>query len=119
MRAVLPAILLLQGAAHAGGGTGPLHINPFVRPEMAPTVGGKASSVDGVSMELRGVMLAGDHSLANIGGRVVGIGEDINGYRLITVSEYNAVLEREGVRRELVLKTQDGSSGDGYANGSW
>ena len=103
---------LLQGQAVAADSVEILRINPFVRPDNVTVTANTAVVADSESMELRGVMLAGEHSLANIGGKIVGIGQDINGYRLITVNERTVVLDRDGTRRELGVRTEDGVGRD-------
>ncbi|HUT41443.1 MAG TPA: hypothetical protein VM011_08890 [Gammaproteobacteria bacterium] len=105
---LLLVVSLLHAVAQAADGTGPLRINPFVQPEVVADEAGPAVSSNEDSMLLRGVMLAGEQSLANIGGKIVGIGQEINGYRLIAVNESNVVLDRDGTRRELGVSKLDG-----------
>ncbi len=56
---------------------------------------------------------------AQLGGKIVGIGQDINGYRVTAVNEQNVILDRDGVRREIGVKTQNGAGNDEQAGGSW
>ena len=109
---LLLVVSLLQAVAQAADEAGPLRINPFVQPEVVADVAGTVVSGEEDSMVLRGIMLAGEQSLANIGGKIVGIGQEINGYRVIAVNESNVVLDRDGTRRELGVSKQDGIEND-------
>lgn len=109
---LLLVMVLLQGVALANDSDGPLHINPFLQPRTVASTSKTAQSDDGVSMQLRGIMLAGEHSLANIGGKIVGVGDEINGYRLIAVNERGVVLDRDGTRKELGVRPEDGTGND-------
>ena len=46
--------------------------------------------------ELRGIIRSEDIAIANIGGKMVGLGEEIDGYRLIKVKERSVVFEKNG-----------------------
>ncbi len=85
-----------------------LHNNPFSRPaafgSATDPIMGEATA--GGGLQLRGVLIAGDESVANIGGVIVPVGGEVNGYRLISVSDRQAVLEKEGVRTLLVMEKQ-------------
>jgi hypothetical protein len=50
------------------------------------------------------VLLAGSGALANVDGQMVAIGERIEGHRLVSVSEHQAVFEKDG--RRIVLDTR-------------
>lgn len=114
---LLLPLLLLMGEALAADAGVPLRINPFVQP--AESRGVDVAQQSGDSMELRGVVMAGEDSLANIGGRIVSVGQEVDGYRVITVDERKVVLERNGSQRELELRAQDGAGGDVHAKGTW
>ena len=106
---LLLVVSLLQAVAQAADGVaGPLRINPFVQPEVVADEAITAVSGEEDFMVLRGIMLAGEQSLANIGGKILGIGQEINGYRVIAVNESNVVLDRDGTRRELGVSKLDG-----------
>ncbi|HRH75539.1 MAG TPA: hypothetical protein PLM62_20835, partial [Zoogloea sp.] len=70
-------------------------------PALAP---GPASAPAAWQRTLRGVLLAGAGALANVDGQLVGIGERIEGHRLVSVSEHQAVFEKDG--RRIVLDTR-------------
>lgn len=57
------------------------------------TTGGVALSPVGEPV-IRGILLAGDQSLVNLGGKLLGIGESADGYRLLHVTEAHAVFQR-------------------------
>jgi hypothetical protein len=56
-----------------------------------------------VTLELRGTMAAGEHSLANIGGEILAIGQEISGYRLMAVHQRHVVLEKNEIQRTLLI----------------
>ena len=62
-------------------------------PPPAPVLGG----------DLRAVMVGGRAPLVNLGGTILGLGESVNGFRLVEVRERSAVFEREGQRYERGL----------------
>jgi hypothetical protein len=119
LRLLLPLLLLLQQPAYAAGKGPVLHINPFVPPETIGNGHTVKPATEANSMELRGVVLAGERSLANIGGKVVAIGEEINGYRLIAVNENNVLLDNKGARRELRIRSLDRAGKDANTSGTW
>lgn len=53
--------------------------------------------------DLRAVVYDGKKSLVNIGGHILGLGESIAGFRVVTVEERSAVLVKDGVRLKLML----------------
>ena len=78
--------------------------------ESQPAAG--ASSADGtraaaqalvLTAELRAVMTGGARPLVNLGGTILGIGDNVEGFRLVEVRERSAVFARGGNRVELAL----------------
>lgn len=112
-------LLLAAAAAQAADERIPLQVNPFVRPESGAAANAARAGADTGAMELRALMLAGKLSLANIGGHIVGIGEEINGYRLVAVNGDGVVLERDGAQKVLEVRKQDGVGHDTQVNASW
>jgi hypothetical protein len=88
-----------------------LQTNPFishVAEAAAPdTAGSTASERTGDRLRLRGTVQAGSQSLANIDGVILGIGQEIDGYTLISVEERHVILERNGARREIIIADKD------------
>lgn len=104
---MLLALLVLPLPAASAGDTPPaplLRHDPFRRPAppTAPQTGDTAAPVVAAwQPTLRGVLLAGAGSVANVDGQMVGIGERIEGHRLVSVSERQAIFEKDG--RRIVL----------------
>jgi hypothetical protein len=92
-----------------------LKTNPFLKP-VSPDVVQDAGSQDDdrrvAEMELRATMVAGKRSQANIGGVVIGLGEEINGYRLEEIHPLHVVLDRDGARKEIRIANADKSNRD-------
>lgn len=108
--APLAALLVLLATLPATAGDGPpvlLRHDPFRRPApplspLSPrTVDPAAAAPAAWQPTLRGVLLAGAGSLANVDGQMVGIGERIEGHRLLSVSDRQAIFEKDG--RRIVL----------------
>lgn len=68
--------------------------DPFSRPDLSQTASQVAPLDTGAGLELRGILLAGDHSVVNVGGTIVALGEAIDGYLLTQVSEEAAVFRK-------------------------
>ncbi|MEC5217189.1 hypothetical protein RCH09_002146 [Actimicrobium sp. GrIS 1.19] len=100
-RCVLIAVLALCSASTLAQGLR----DPFERPAQAPLT---RSAVPGSAEtdwkpDLRAVMLDRDQSLVNIGGKILAVGESVNGYTLVTVRERSAILIKDGIRITLML----------------
>ena len=88
-----------------------LQHDPFVRPAVglvpgnapsAVTAGrGKAAPEGKPKLNLQAVLVAGSHSIANVDGVMVRVGESINGYRLLEVEHRSAVFEKNGAKFTL------------------
>ena len=82
----------------------PLRNNPFSPPPHS-LLAEQTRIAIGVNndLELSGIMLAGSASKAEINGRVLGIGEAIDGYRVVAVERRRVELERNGERKFVSL----------------
>lgn len=97
-------LALLSDAAPAD--EAPLR-NPFVRPRILQSAEAVAvPDAPAPALELRGVLVAGRASLANVAGRFVRLGEQIDGYRLVLVTEDAATFERGGVTVRIPLQSR-------------
>ncbi|MEE8427920.1 MAG: hypothetical protein V3S33_00260 [Gammaproteobacteria bacterium] len=87
-----------------------LQSNPFARPLVEkPEQRGSVQEPEPSVLEglqLRAIMTAGSESLANVGGKIVGIGEEIEGYRLVSVDHERAVFSKHGKLITLTLKQE-------------
>ena len=107
--AILVCMCLPQ-ASHSAGHE--LKTNPFARSvEVQAQVSASPAVAEELSVPfvLRGTMVAGQQSLANISGVVVSLGEEINGYKLVDVQQREVVLQRHDDRRVLTVdqETED------------
>ena len=83
-----------------------LKSNPFERPVMKDKseVNQNTSAQAALpSLTLRGTMAAGPDSLADIGGEILGIGQQINGYTLLAVHPRHVVLEKNEIQKTLSI----------------
>ena len=56
---------------------------------------------------LKGIMLAGDASQADIDGQLIGIGETVRGFTLVAIEPRKVVLHKEGVTKVVSLDDQE------------
>jgi len=124
MRRLIAAsgLLALSAAALAEGPA--LQHDPFVRPAIAgfaaaaSPAGGLPAPATAASqarprLQLNAVLVAGSDSIANVDGVMVRVGESVQGYRLVAVSDRSAVLEKNNAKLTLTLR--GGPKGDGAA----
>jgi hypothetical protein len=101
------AVLVGASGAAAFAADGPpsgLQRDPFKRPTpVANTTANAAGVPQEWRPELRAVIFDRRHPLVNIDGRILGIGESIQGYRLLRVDEREAVLGKDGKHLTLEL----------------
>ena len=89
-----------------------LQSNPFARPfvekstEAKPMLAPKPPSLQ--DLELRATMVTKGASFANVGGMILGIGEEMEGYRLVSVENEKAVFSKGD---EFITLTLDSESG--------
>ena len=101
-------IALLASGMTAASDPQELRHNPFSRPPSERTI--TEPSVDGntnavaPAIDLRATMVAAKDRLANIGGRILRPGDDVQGYSLRQVFEDRAVFVREGKELTIYVK---------------
>jgi len=99
-------LLLLTTATFAAEGkkSSLLSTNPFSQPELPDAAHegeGARGQENSSDLVLRGTLVSGSDPLANINGVVLEVGAKLNGYRLVSVSEREVTLEKNGVRKTL------------------
>lgn len=105
---IIFAILLLYGSSNAAEPP-PLSKNPFSRPPSQITVDSQPQVLaDGSvqELDLRATMAASTAGLANVAGKILRPGDEVQGYRLLKVFEDRAIFEREGKRLTIYVKPQ-------------
>lgn len=103
---LLIALAALPGLAAAD--LEPLRHDPFAVPAATrPSPPVIASVVEPPALvwrpKLSAVVVAGSRSMVSIDGRVVALGEQIDGYQLVQVEEQRAAFAKNGVRFELKM----------------
>lgn len=103
----LVAAWLVAASARAGDGAplAPLAHDPFMRPALVEHPPAPAQPESAPPLELRAILAAGSASSVDVGGRIVHVGEEIEGFRLTAVSEDGAVFERGGRSLHVPLPT--------------
>ena len=106
-RAPVVLLITLLPVMAANSGDVVLKTNPFERPLVTVSKDDEPEvavvETPQTAMELRGTMAAGEHSLANIGGEILAIGQEINGYRLVAVHQRHVVLQKNDIHRTLLI----------------
>ena len=99
--------MLVASLAHGGE----LSRDPFQPPaEFAAPAGGlgrpQALAIPS-NPEVKGIMLAGDRSLVNLNGKIIALGEEVDGYELLEVGENQAVFLHNGETLTLSLYLEE------------
>lgn len=91
-----------------------LRHNPFDRPDFVAklTHGAEGAQLSGWPYVLHATLRAGALSLANVDGRLIGVGEEYEGYRLIRVGEGDATFQKDGLRVTVTVGNKDEESDD-------
>ena len=101
-------LLLASGLVAADDDPQELRHNPFSRPpsegKAAAISDGRSSTVAAADIDLRATMVATNDKLANIDGRIVRPGDEVQGYRLLQVFEDRVVISRGGRRLTMYVK---------------
>lgn len=84
-------------------------VNPFAKPASVELIVGESSAGSPATsnLELKGLLQAGDESMANINGQLVSLGEGLNGYTLVSVGDGLAKLRRGEQEVTLTLSSED------------
>ena len=100
------ALLVPAPGAWSGEADYALRHNPFSRPELGEVAAGGGAEPAGTAgePELRATLVAGRGSLANVGGELLAVGDEIDGYRLVRVGEGFAEFERGKERTTIYIK---------------
>jgi len=107
--------IVLGVATHASAGERErprLRFDPFAQPDLTAVPGAGPASLarDGEwAPVLTATLVAGDRSLANLGGVLLEIGEESHGYRLLEVRPWEAVFEHGGEQKVLPVTQREGN----------
>ena len=85
-----------------------VHHDPFQRPvipqkSVAEPEASKPSAQKVWAPKLTATLRAGQNSMANVNGKIIKLGETINGYRLIEVDERSVVFAKNKQRTHLTI----------------
>lgn len=104
---LLALSMLLQCAAVSAAEPPQLAHNPFARPPSEMTIPvrplpGTNESLQ--ELDLRATLVASKDKLANVAGRILRPGDEVQGYTLLQVFENRAIFAREGNRVTIYVK---------------
>lgn len=104
------SILLFITVSYAADKSMNLKKNPFQRPDLFSTGINQAPVVTpdgpGAELDIRAAMSAGENSLVNIAGNIVRIGEEIQGYRLLSVEEGKVIFSKNNSLVTVIIKRE-------------
>lgn len=96
---------------------GELSTNPFARPawvsEALVESANQQSNITRGRIDLRAILIAGEQSLVNVGGKIIAIGEEADGHVLLSITDDHAVFSagekivRVSVHNETTDETRD------------
>lgn len=94
-----------------------LRSDPFARPALlaAPAIGNSKTVKESGSNwnpVLLSTLRSSKSAMVNVAGRLLTVGENIDGYTLIEVRERSAVFEKSGTRYTLEMDTRAGDEDD-------
>lgn len=95
--AALFLVVLAAGLASAESKPTLRH-NPFVRPDAVPAAPDAGPASRSGAPLLRATLVAGARSIVDLNGKLLAIGEEVDGYRLLEVRAWEAVFEYRGRR---------------------
>lgn len=102
------AILAAPAAGTWANDVAELTHNPFSRPEwFAASGSGAGTARREDKLELRATLTASKHPMADIGGVILTVGDEVDGLRLVGVDEGRAVLERDGTKLVVILGDEE------------
>jgi len=85
-----------------------LNRDPFdfsaIRPPEKRIEQESASDEQAMTFELRATLVSKQHSMANLNGKILLVGEELEGYRLWKIGEDEVVLEKDGKQFTVPLK---------------
>lgn len=103
--AALPSVGLAEEASL-------LQNNPFKRPVFNTAVSSVPTpdSLSGVvGLDLRAILVAGRDSLVNVDGTIIRVGQEHDGYRLVSVDEDAVVFHKDGDTLTVKLYQEEGN----------
>ena len=109
------ALTLTAGSPPAFAQSHTLQHDPFARavigamsglrsPTPAAPASQRAAPVAPPKLSLNAVLVAGAHSMANVDGVMVRVGESVQGYRLLEVQDRSAVFEKNNAKFTVGLR---------------
>lgn len=85
-----------------------LRYNPFEQPDTVDAGrGAPGSTTAAASMELRGTVVDGQESIANIDGEYYRLNHEVSGFRIIRIENGSVVLSRGGNETVLTLHNDE------------
>ena len=85
-----------------------LRYNPFEQPDMnSVDRGGPGTTTTAAGMELRGTLVDGQDSMANIDGEYYRLNHEVSGYRIVRIESGSVTLHRAGNETVLTLRDDE------------
>lgn len=84
-----------------------LRHNPFEQPDVIQGRSQKGTTTDSAKLELRGTVIDGHDSVANIGGEYYRVDQELSGYRVVRIESGSVTLSRSGTKMVLTLQKNE------------
>ena len=82
-----------------------LRYNPFEQPDMTDGFrGAPGNTTAATGMELRGTLVDGEDSMANIDGEYYRLNEEVSGFRIVDIDSGSVTLTRAGNETVLTIE---------------
>lgn len=114
MRRIIATIILCSGSVMTAFAAEPedLRRNPFVSPldqDANSSSGRDSNPASNTKLELKGILVSRREALVNFGGHMMVPGDEVAGYLLVSVSEGEAVFNRNGevIRTSLYAEPEE------------
>ena len=104
-------LLALAAAACAStGAQAQTHRDPFARPALpaAEAASAEPQAAPALQPQLRAILYDRAHSLANISGQILAVGDRFGDYQVARIRERSVTLVRNGAKSELGLDEAEG-----------
>lgn len=99
-------VMLTVSLSYAAENTAELINNPFTQPEFLSSEKNSsfvANTAKGYALDIRATIADGEDSLVNVGGTIIKIGEELNGFKLMSVTEDKVVFSKNNALVTVIM----------------
>jgi hypothetical protein len=97
------ALTLALALGASAGAQAQAHRDPFARPALPVAASAEPQAAPSLQPQLRAILYDRAHSLANISGQILAVGDRFGDYHVARIRERSVTLVRKGATSELGL----------------